>query len=195
MSGITFYPKDLKNNRKLSISDIVLLKTIYLKEKQVFKAFIESATLRRVLEVLKKYEDYGYIKITDEIHSESDMDNIVIRQALDEMFKEEINNADEVLTYLNYKITSGGSSSKKGFSLKSSANKKFINARLAEGYSVEELKMVIDSKFREWSKTDFAMYLRPETLFNPTKFGSYLVKAYGDKENTGTSNFTLSTED
>ena len=52
----------------------------------------------------------------------------------------------------------------------------FINARVSEGYTVEDFKKVIDSKSKEWLNTDFEKYLRPATLFG-TKFESYLNEA------------------
>ena len=52
----------------------------------------------------------------------------------------------------------------------------FINARLKEGYTVEDFKKVIDSKSKEWLNTDFEKYLRPATLFG-TKFENYLNEA------------------
>lgn len=48
-----------------------------------------------------------------------------------------------------------------------------INARLAEGFTVEDFKTVIDKKCAEWLGTDYEQYLRPATLFG-TKFESYL---------------------
>ena len=48
-----------------------------------------------------------------------------------------------------------------------------IKARLAEGFTLEDFETVIKKKCREWLDTDFAKYLRPETLFGP-KFESYL---------------------
>lgn len=48
-----------------------------------------------------------------------------------------------------------------------------INARLKEGYTVEDFKTVIDKKFEEWHGTDMEKFLRPETLF-AGKFESYL---------------------
>ena len=48
-----------------------------------------------------------------------------------------------------------------------------INARLKEGYTVEDFKTVIDKKFEEWHGTDMEKFLRPETLF-ARKFESYL---------------------
>lgn len=63
------------------------------------------------------------------------------------------------------------------------ANLKFIKARLKE-HSTEVLKQVIQLKTFEW-KDDFKMndYLRPETLFNPTKFETYVQKVNEIKEN------------
>lgn len=72
-----------------------------------------------------------------------------------------------VLTYLNEKAN-------KRFSLTSQPNKKFVRGRLEEGYTVEDLKKVIDTMVSKWSN-DYKMapYLRPETLFNSTKFQGY----------------------
>lgn len=54
------------------------------------------------------------------------------------------------------------------------ANLKFIEGRLAEGVTAQDLKTLIVLKCRDWLGTDQAKYLRPETLFNPTKCNSYL---------------------
>ena len=51
--------------------------------------------------------------------------------------------------------------------------KKLIQARLKDGFSLDDFYRVIDKKCREWSNTEMAKYLRPETLFG-TKFESYL---------------------
>lgn len=48
-----------------------------------------------------------------------------------------------------------------------------INARLAEGHTVEDFFKVIDNKCTEWIGTEFEKYLRPDTLFG-TKFEGYL---------------------
>lgn len=54
------------------------------------------------------------------------------------------------------------------------SNMKFIKARIKDGYNVDDLKAVIDKKVKEWKGTDFQRFLRPETLFNATKFETYL---------------------
>ena len=53
------------------------------------------------------------------------------------------------------------------------ATQKHINARLAEGFTVDDFQTVIDKKCAEWMGTDMEKYLRPETLFG-SKFESYL---------------------
>ena len=61
--------------------------------------------------------------------------------------------------------------------------KEAINARLAEGFTVDDFKTVIDKKCAEWTGTEFEQYLRPATLFG-TKFESYLnAKVITKKQN------------
>lgn len=50
---------------------------------------------------------------------------------------------------------------------------KHINARLDEGYTLDDFFDVIDNKYEEWKDTDMEKYLRPDTLFG-TKFDIYL---------------------
>lgn len=54
------------------------------------------------------------------------------------------------------------------------SNINLVKPRIKEGYSIDDFKTVIDKKTNEWSNTDMAKYLRPQTLFNATKFESYL---------------------
>lgn len=53
------------------------------------------------------------------------------------------------------------------------ATQKHIRARLAEGYTLDDIKSVIDKKCAEWMGTEWQKFLRPETLFG-SKFESYL---------------------
>lgn len=72
--------------------------------------------------------------------------------------------AEEIIAYLNEKA---------GTRFKPvESNLKFIKARLKD-YSIERLKAVIDLKVKEWRGTKMQPYLRPETLFNATKFEAY----------------------
>ncbi|ENX4469920.1 conserved phage C-terminal domain-containing protein [Enterobacter roggenkampii] len=75
-----------------------------------------------------------------------------------------------VLTHLNQ--VSGSRYQKSKTSLEN------IRARLREGYSVHDLQLVIDLKHEHWSGNDEQyQYMRPETLFGPKKFESYLQSA------------------
>lgn len=73
----------------------------------------------------------------------------------------------EIIDYLNSVLgTNYRASSKKNIS--------FINARLNEGFTVDDFKAVIDKKSASWKgDPKMAKYLRPETLFG-TKFEGYL---------------------
>ena len=78
--------------------------------------------------------------------------------------------AIEVLSHLN--LISGSRYQKSKTSLEN------IRARLREGYSVADLQLVIDLKHEHWSGNDEQyQYMRPETLFGPKKFESYLSSA------------------
>lgn len=74
---------------------------------------------------------------------------------------------EEIVTYLNEKTG-------KHFQAKGETAK-HINARLNDGYTVDDFKKVIDKKSRKW-KDDPKMYqfLRPSTLFAPSHFDEYL---------------------
>ena len=61
--------------------------------------------------------------------------------------------------------------------------KAFIKARLAEGFSVEDFRAVIDHKSAEWNADPkYYKYLRPQTLFG-TNFESYLQNAITQPQN------------
>lgn len=77
------------------------------------------------------------------------------------------NKIKEIVDYLNEKISSH-------YSYKTQKTKLHINARLNEGFTLNDFKTVIDKKVSEWQGTEFEKYLRPETLFG-TKFENYLL--------------------
>lgn len=77
-----------------------------------------------------------------------------------------ISEIKEIISYLNQKARTNYKPTTK-------TTQKHINARLNEGYTVEDFKKVIDTKCSEWLNTDYSKYLRPETLFG-NKFESYL---------------------
>ena len=77
----------------------------------------------------------------------------------------------QIIDYLNQKTQSN-------FKPNTEATKKSITARLKEGYTVEDFKRVIDAKVKDWAdNSEMREYLRPQTLFRPSNFESYLNEA------------------
>lgn len=72
----------------------------------------------------------------------------------------------EIISYLNEKAGTKFRASNK-------ETQKHINARISDGFSLEDFKTVVDKKCGEWIGTEWEKYLRPVTLFG-TKFESYL---------------------
>ena len=73
----------------------------------------------------------------------------------------------EVIDYLNDKIGAR-------YKASSDVSKRLIDARVKEGYKLDDFKQVIDNKVATWAQDQkMSKYLRPQTLFG-TKFESYL---------------------
>lgn len=78
---------------------------------------------------------------------------------------------EDVIAYLNEKTG-------KSFKSSTASTKKHISGRLNEGYTLEDFKRVIDIKCEQWLKdSKMSKYLRPDTLFSPGHFESYLNEA------------------
>jgi uncharacterized phage protein (TIGR02220 family) len=74
--------------------------------------------------------------------------------------------ASQVIAFLNEKAG-------RNYDL-NGANADHVIGRLKDGESVEDLRAVVAKKCRDWRGDEkMRMYLRPETLFNRTKFASY----------------------
>lgn len=74
---------------------------------------------------------------------------------------------EEVIDHLNQRAGTH-------YKATTAATRRLIKARLKEGFTVDEFKLVIDKKCAEWlNNRDMDKYLRPETLFG-NKFESYL---------------------
>jgi len=70
----------------------------------------------------------------------------------------------------------------------SKETQKVINARLREGFSIEEIKNVIIKKKNEWIGTEYEKYLRPQTVLG-NKFESYLNQSESLNIHTKISNY------
>jgi uncharacterized phage protein (TIGR02220 family) len=89
--------------------------------------------------------------------------------------------AIQIIEYLNSKAETT-------FSVKLGSNIELICARLKEGYTISDFKSVIDKKVKDWKGTDWAKFLRPNTLFAKTKIENYLNSNNNDKQSA--SKFT-----
>lgn len=78
----------------------------------------------------------------------------------------------EIVDYLNAKAQTA-------YKATSQKTKSLINARLNEGFTIDDFYHVIDVKCQEWlNDKEMCKYLRPETLFS-NKFESYLNQKGG----------------
>lgn len=97
-----------------------------------------------------------------------------------EIYKESI--SKEVIDRLNELTNSN-------FKHKTKNTQELINGRLNEGYSKEDLIMVVEKMCYLWNnpkkgEKDMREYLRPSTLFRPTNFENYYNKPVKEKETT-----------
>lgn len=175
MSEIIITEKDI-GNKELNILGILLLKIIFYKDEIAFQSYKDN--IQEYNEYANELQDLDYIKVLG-----SNLDELIIRPKCEEFFKKETSEFREVINYLNIKI-----GKKKGFSLTSAANKRIINARLKE-YSVQDLKDVVDIMWSKWKGSQMEFYMRPETLFNETKFQGY----YALSEKSASEKMTVNT--
>ena len=97
----------------------------------------------------------------------SDKDADEMRSREEESRREESNNIDIVISYLNDATGKNFRGAK--------TDRSAISARLSEGYTIDQIKSVIDRKAKQWGgdpKMD--KYLRPSTLFRPSSFEGYV---------------------
>lgn len=119
--------------------------------------------------IIAEYEEKnGILLFSNEKENEKENDNENDNEvSLPDSHNESLNDTfKEIIFYLNEKA---------GMNYKASSKKTqtCIHARLAEGFTIDDFKSVIDKKCAEWIGTEYEKYLRPETLFG-TKFEGYL---------------------
>lgn len=183
--------KDIKNELGLLliISSLCAEKGFcFASNKYLAKQF--DITEQSISNKIKKLENKNYIKIEYEkrgcevisrkirLKNFYTVDIKKIIPSIKENFKDNnisinnisINNkyiVEQIINYLNFKTN-------KQFKKNTANTIKHINARLNEGYILEDFKRVIDIKCDEWlNDKKMNQYLRPDTLFG-TKFESYL---------------------
>lgn len=149
----------------LTPGELLFIKSIILEDEKFYNKLCEVYS-KHYNDVLKNLEIKQFIKITGEEFSDIILRSAGLAYAKEDKFDNEV---IEILSYLNQKLDK-----KRGFSLTSKSNCRFVRARLKDGYSKEDLKSVIDVMVSKWKGSNLEMYLRPETIFGETKFQSYL---------------------
>lgn len=81
-----------------------------------------------------------------------------------------------IIEYLNIKSNSH-------YKYSTDKTQTLIKARIKDGFTLDDFKIVIDKKCEEWLGTDFEKFLRPETLFS-NKFEGYLNQKITAKKKT-----------
>lgn len=106
-------------------------------------------------------------KVNSKSKRKSNVSYLDIEGELEEELELEEDIYKDVVSYLNEKAS-------KNYRPSTTATRRYIKARVNEGFSLDDFKAVIDTKSLAW-KNDKKMspYLRPSTLFG-TKFESYL---------------------
>jgi uncharacterized phage protein (TIGR02220 family) len=132
------------------------------------------AEQKRIYRENKKLLENNQDKVVDNVQQEyrdksidnRDIDNKIIDDNICSPAKQDNVPYKEIIDYLNLKNNSN-------YRYTTKTTKEKIKARLNDGFTLEDFKMVIDKKVEEWTGTNMEQYLRPETLFG-TKFESYL---------------------
>ena len=162
-----------------------------------------NLTTQKVRTILKKFEKEGYIKfLTSGSKGKESTLKLTIKQQLfnnnttnKSEYSQQIEDLDNNNVTTNQQQSNNTTKKKEKDNniyslvidyLNSKANTKFrastkntqsyINARVREGYKLEDFIIVIDTKCSNWLGTEWERYLRPATLFG-TKFENYLNEA------------------
>lgn len=107
-------------------------------------------------------------------------DKDIVELALDRPEKNQNSETiSEIIDYLNMRTG-------RRFKATNRSTERLITARLNDGYTVDDFKEVIDKKCVEWMEDPHMQgYLRPETLFTPAHFESYLNQSVSQKKGQG----------
>ena len=157
----------LKNSLRHSIvkggkpvEDLLLKEIKEVKNKSLLKFVYDELTLH---DNLNKTVEVILDKLKNDFENDNDNDN-------DVSYHDSSHDSSKpykiIVDYLNEQAGTL-------YRASSRATQQHINARLKEGYTLIEFKIVIDKMCAKWKGTEFEQYLRPSTLFG-TKFEQYL---------------------
>lgn len=148
--------------RKPLLREIKGIKTDSFRD--YLQKIFDGENVKYGIDTVSGNEEYG-IDTTDTVSVTDAESNAII----DSDIAADRSNLDaikEIVKYLNERCGTR-------YRYQSNGTQEHINARLKEGYTVDDFKTVIDKKAGEWIGTEQEKYLRPQTLF-AGKFESYL---------------------
>ena len=173
--GWNYNPKDIANNSKDGLESVYSGLKELIEAKYISRRKNKNGTVDYF--VFEDKEENNIIDYQEKPNQEKPnqdfADVLIIKDSNNTKYsKKELNNKenikeiDEVVNHLNEKAGTKYKSNSKNTT-------RHIQARIREGYTLEDFKIVIDKKCSEWLNTDMEKYLCPETLFG-SKFEKYL---------------------
>lgn len=152
------------------------LETQLQKEEEVEKVPRQNGDIvpRQIDEVVSRQNDDNCYRQNDDnnikrkIYRKRDKENKKEKSTVAKTDKSKTTPAelDKVIDYLNQKADT--------HYRKNATNRDLVKARINEGYTIQDCLTVIDNKTAQWLNTEWEQYLRPRTLFQKSKFESYL---------------------
>lgn len=116
-------------------------------------------------------------KLNSKSNSKVNVNSLEVEEDLERELDIEEDIYKDIVEYLNKKAD-------KNYRYSTKATQRLINARIREGFNLDDFKRVIENKVSTWKdEAKMNSYLRPATLFG-TKFESYLNEKNIDKNKT-----------
>jgi len=124
-----------------------------------------------------KNEDKKNICSSYELHMETVTENETVIENINEIEKGGEGGKTEIELQVDEVLNHFVEVTGKKIDATKEVHRKFVKGRIKEKIPIEDLKKIIELKNFKW-KDDAKMreYIRPETLFNPTKCNSYLME-------------------
>lgn len=151
----------------LYIEKYLILLLIYEQDFKYLKQIYENLPMLS----LEALQYHNYIRLEG-----SNWEDIVLTNKSKGLFESDKSSIEAIIEVLNKE-------SKSKYRASSVSTKRHLNARLQE-YSVEEIINTTKYMCKEWLNTSMETYLRPETLYNESKFQTYYNKWYKNKHKT-----------
>lgn len=178
-----------KQTNNISIETLQLLKSLNIekdtlkedKEKlntQLSNEAQKNINLQKQIEQLKSEN----LKLTSQLkkqEAEKKEKSFAKKEKAPKQAPQYLDQLNRVLSHLTAKTNNTYRIPKQNSSIERYGPYKLIKRVLKEGFSVEDMKNVIDVKFSEWGNDNkMRKFLRPLTLFNINKFENYLNEYY-----------------